>query len=120
MLRYPSVLLPAWYYAVCFGFASVLFAVTGSSAFSSIYHFNTAQVGLCIGLGTLVGTLVGELTAGPVSDRILYLQAKKNGGVLVPEARLKAMWPAVVLLPAGESDISAVGAVRAFDVLKTQ
>lgn len=101
MLSYPSVLLPAMYYSVSFGYASLLFAVTGSKAFSEIYHFNTAQTGLCLGFGTFSGTLVGELTAGPVSDRILYLQAKRNDGVPIPEARLQATWPALFLIPAG-------------------
>ena len=101
LLVYPSVFLPAAYYSVSFGYGTVLFAVTGSQAFSKIYHFNTAQTGLCIGFGTFCGTLVGELTAGPVSDRILYLQARKNGGVPIPEARLQATWPALLLIPAG-------------------
>lgn len=39
MLKYPSVLLPMLYYSVAFSLGSVLFAVTGSAAFGSIYHF---------------------------------------------------------------------------------
>lgn len=39
MLKYPSVLLPALYYAIHFGLGSVLFAVTGAAAFGGIYHF---------------------------------------------------------------------------------
>lgn len=39
MLKYPSVLLPTIYYSIAFGLGSVLFAVTGSAAFGSIYHF---------------------------------------------------------------------------------
>ena len=101
MCAYPSVLLPALYYSISFSYASVLFAVTGSYAFSTIYGFSPSQVGLCIGFGTFVGTVIGELTAGPVSDRILYHKAKKNNGVPIPESRLQAMWPALVLLPAG-------------------
>ncbi|KAL9087440.1 MAG: hypothetical protein Q9159_003652 [Coniocarpon cinnabarinum] len=101
MLQYPSVVLPAIYYSVSFGFGSVMFAVSGAPAFSEIYDFGPSQVGLCIGLGTFTGTLIGELTAGPVSDRILYLATKRNGGVPVPEARLQGTWPALLLLPAG-------------------
>lgn len=101
MLKYPSVLLPAIYYSISFGLGSVLFAVTGSAAFGSVYHFNTAQVGMAIGLPTLIGTLIGELAAGPVSDRILYLNTKAHGGVSKPEARLQATWPGFILLPAG-------------------
>lgn len=101
MLAYPSVLLPALYYSISFGLGSVLFAVTGAAAFGEIYHFDTAQVGLAIGLSTFIGTLLGELSAGPVSDRILYLQMKRSGGAFKPEARLQAIWPGFVLLPAG-------------------
>ncbi|KAK4540225.1 hypothetical protein LTR36_009723 [Oleoguttula mirabilis] len=46
MLKYPSVLLPTIYYSVSFGLGSVLFAVTGSQAFGSIYHFDTVAIGL--------------------------------------------------------------------------
>lgn len=101
MLRYPSVLLPAFYYSIAFGLGSVLFAVTGSAAFGGIYHFDTVGVGLCIGLSTFIGTLIGEMAAGPVSDRLLYLYTKQHGGVPKPEARLQATWPGFVLLPAG-------------------
>lgn len=101
MLKYPSVLFPALYYSISFGLGSVLFAVTGASAFGSIYHFNTAQVGMAIGLSTFIGTLIGELLAGPVSDRILYLQTRRSNGAFRPEARLQAIWPGFFLCPAG-------------------
>ncbi len=101
MLRYPSVFFPTLYYAVSFGVGTVLFAVTGASAFSSIYHFDPSQVGLVIGLPTLIGSMIGELCAGPVSDRILYLYAKRHNGKVKPEARLQAMWPGFIIMPAG-------------------
>ena len=101
MLAYPSVLLPALYYALSFGFGSVLFAVTGSATFGSLYHFDTVGVGLAIGLSTFVGTLLGELLAGPVSDRLLYLYRRAHEGDSKPEARLQAIWPGFVLLPVG-------------------
>ena len=101
MLAYPSVLLPGIYYSISFGLGSVLFAVTGAAAFGEIYEFDTAQVGMAIGLSTFVGTIIGELLAGPVSDRILYLQTKRSDGAFRPEARLQAMWPGFILCPAG-------------------
>lgn len=101
MLKYPSVLLPTIYYSLCFGFGSVMFAVTGSAAFNGIYKFGTIDVGLCIGLSTFLGTLLGEAAAGPVSDRLLYLYQKRHGGEILPEARLHTMWPGTFLLPIG-------------------
>lgn len=101
MLRYPSVLLPGIYYSISFGLGSVLFAVTGSAAFGGIYHFDTVGIGLAIGLSTFIGTLLGEVCAGPVSDRLIYLYMRNHDGEAVPEARLHAMWPGFILLPAG-------------------
>ena len=101
MLKYPSVILPTIYYSISFGLGSVLFAVTGSAVFGSIYHFDTSQIGMAIGLSTFVGTLIGELLAGPVSDRILYLYTKSHGGQAKAEARLQGCWPGFILLPAG-------------------
>ena len=119
MLKYPSILFPALYYSVAFSIGSVLFAVTGAAAFGSIYHFvsrqvlpllttfpadtcqDTVGIGLCIGLPTFIGTLIGEAFGGSVSDRMLYLYAKAHGGDERPEARLHATWLGAFLLPAG-------------------
>ena len=101
MLKYPSVLLPTIYYSVSFGLGSVLFAVTGAAAFGQIYHFNTAQVGLAIGVSTFIGTLLGEFLAGPVSDYLLLLYTRRHNGDSAPEARLTAMWPGAILVPIG-------------------
>lgn len=101
MFKYPSVLLSGLYYSYAFGIGTVLFAVTGSAAFGGIYGFNTAQVGMAIGLSTTIGSAIGELASGPVSDWILYLQTRKNEGVSIPEARLQAMWPGFLILPIG-------------------
>lgn len=101
MLKYPSILLPLIYYAISYGLADVLFAVSGAAAFGSVYHFDTAQIGMAIGLPTLIGAVIGELSAGPVSDRILMIQTKRSGGGFKPEARLQAIWPGFFLCPLG-------------------
>ena len=101
MFRYPSVFFPTLYYAISFGVGSVLFAVTGAAAFGKIYHFDSAQVGLAIGLSTFIGTLIGEAAAGPVSDYFLLLYTRAHNGESAPEARLHAMWPGAALVPLG-------------------
>ena len=62
---------------------------------------DTVGIGLCIGLSTFIGTLIGEIFGGPISDRILYLYAKTHNGALIPEARLQGTIPGAILLPAG-------------------
>ncbi|TKX19743.1 MFS transporter-like protein 147 [Elsinoe australis] len=101
MLKYPSVLFPALYYSIHFGLGSVLFAVTGAAAFGGIYHFDTVGVGLAIGVSTFIGTLIGELSAGPVSDRLVYLYAKAHDGDQKAETRLFATIPGAILIPIG-------------------
>ncbi|GAD96993.1 hypothetical protein BC1G_00314 [Paecilomyces variotii No. 5] len=101
MLRYPSVLLAGFYYSIAFGAGTVLFAVTGAAAFGSTYKFDTAQVGMAIGLSTMAGSIIGETVSGPVSDKLLSLMNKRQRGNAEPEVRLYATWPGGILLPAG-------------------
>jgi hypothetical protein len=101
MLKYPGVLLAGLYYSIAFGAGTVLFAVTGAAAFGSIYKFDTLQVGLAIGVSTTIGSVVGEIFSGPVSDKVLYFANKRKGGQAEPEARLHATWPGAFILPAG-------------------
>lgn len=101
MLKYPSVSLTCIYYSYAFGIGTVLFAVTGSAAFGSVYNFDTAQVGMAIGISTTIGSVLGEFAAGPVSDLLLLAHRKRHGGTPYPEVRLQAMWPGFIILPAG-------------------
>ncbi|KAH8802470.1 major facilitator superfamily domain-containing protein [Xylogone sp. PMI_703] len=101
MTKYPSVLLGGLYYCTAYGVGSVLFAITGSAAFHGIYNFDTAQVGLAVGLALIVGSILGELVSGSVSDLVLLYADKRAGGHAEPEARLHATWPGAFLLPAG-------------------
>lgn len=101
MLRYPSVVLVSFYYSYAFGIGTVLFAVTGAAAFGSVYEFNSAQVGMAIGFSTLVGSVIGEFASGPVSDMLVLAYRKRHEGAWRSEVRLHAMWPGLVILPAG-------------------
>ena len=101
MLYYPSVALPALYYSISFGISTVLVSVTAAGAFGGIYKFGAQDVGLAVGVSTTIGTLLGEALAGPVSDWVLFLHAKRHDGELEPEARLQAIWPGFILCPAG-------------------
>lgn len=62
---------------------------------------DTVGIGLAIGLSTFIGTLIGEISAGPVSDRLVYLHAKAHIGDINPESRLYAAIPGAILIPIG-------------------
>ena len=101
MLMYPSVLLPMLYYAVSFGFGSILFIITSANIFLKVYKYKPYQTGVLLGVPLTVGSIIGELVAGGLSDWISEKRALSRNGVRKPEDRLLALFPAIVLLPLG-------------------
>ncbi|KAK7893037.1 hypothetical protein LTR67_007275 [Exophiala xenobiotica] len=100
MLKYLSIVIPGLYYMTAFGFGSVLFAATGASLFRTIYHFNVAQTGMLLSIPLLIGCLLGEMSAGWLTDWMVYRYAKSHGGRREPEPRINAALLAV-LCPIG-------------------
>lgn len=100
MLRYIALLIPALYYMTCFGYGTVLFALTGASLFAKFYHFTVSQTGLILSIPLLIGCLIGEFNAGWLTDWLVRRHAMRNDGHVKPEARLDAMWFGL-LIPVG-------------------
>jgi MFS family permease len=84
----------------CFGYGTVLFALTGAKLFTELYGFSTAQTGLMLSIPLLIGGVTGELNAGWVTDWLSNRHAQRNNGDRLPEARLTAIFGAI-LLPVG-------------------
>lgn len=101
MLMYPSVLLPTLYYSVSFGYGSILFIITSANLFLKVYKYQPYQTGVLLGVPLTVGSVIGELVAGGVSDWISEKRALARNGERKPEDRLLALFPAIVLLPLG-------------------
>lgn len=101
MLMYPSVLLPTLYYSVSFGYGSILFIITSANIFLKVYKYEPYQTGVLLGVPLTVGSVIGELVAGGLSDWISEKRALARNGVRKPEDRLLALFPAIVLLPLG-------------------
>lgn len=100
MLKYICVLIPALYYALAFGFGSVLFAATGSVVFREFYNFNLIETGLILSIPLLIGSFIGEANAGWFVDWLIFKYSQRHDGERTPEPRLKALWLAL-LLPLG-------------------
>ena len=100
MLRYVCIFVPGLYYMTAFSYGSVLFAATGSHVFKEYYGFSTESTGLMLSIPLLIGCLIGEFNAGWFIDWLVYRNAKKHNNVRSPEARLDALWLAL-LLPIG-------------------
>jgi len=100
MLKYPPIVACALYAGVVFTVGSVMPAQTVSALFRTYYNWHSAHTGVALSLSTTIGGVLGEIFAGPVTDRLI-LSSRKREGRVVPEARLQAMYPGVVLLPIG-------------------
>ena len=88
MTKYAAITLPCMMYMVNLTYGSPLFAVTGSYVGAAIFHFTQEQTGVFLGLPLTVGCLMGEISAGWVSDFIINSYAKRHGGYRKAEARL--------------------------------
>ena len=88
MVKYAAVTLPCIMYMVNLTYGSPLFAVTGSFIGAKFFHFDLEQTGLFLGVPLTVGCLIGEFSAGWVSDLIINTYAKRHDGYRKAEARL--------------------------------
>ncbi|KAI9737959.1 MAG: hypothetical protein M1834_009329 [Cirrosporium novae-zelandiae] len=94
----PIVCLLSIYIAVCYGILYLLFT-TFTLVFQGTYHFSDTVVGLAyIAMG--IGSMMGVLINGRISDRILKKRAGADG-VLKPEYRLPPMVISAFGLPIG-------------------
>jgi MFS family permease len=100
MIWYWAVSVPSWFWMTANTYGSALFAVTGSHIATKLYHFDVGQTGLLMGVPLTIGCMIGEASAGWVSDRIINQYAKHHDGYRKPEMRL-ALLPGCVTLVAG-------------------
>lgn len=98
LFKFPAVILSAFW----FGMAYMMHVGITSEIpliFEAQYNFSVLDVGLT-GFSGLIGALIGEVYAGPSLDFIAK-RALKQGREWRPEYRLKAIWPALIAVPAG-------------------
>ncbi|KIK55030.1 hypothetical protein GYMLUDRAFT_887773 [Collybiopsis luxurians FD-317 M1] len=101
MIRYPSVIFPAIYYATQYGLGSTLPAVTVSHIFAQEFGWDTLQIGLAYGASLLVGALLGETMGGWVVDGLMNRARRRAGPSAPSEIRLKAIWTGEIIVPVG-------------------
>lgn len=101
MLKYPSIALPVWFYTWCWSFINILPAISMAKIYTELYGFKSGIIGLCTGIPLIIGTLIGECTAGKLSDIIQTRLAKRHDGIRKPEHRLYLTTVSIVFMVAG-------------------
>ncbi|KAG8361992.1 putative transporter [Fusarium venenatum] len=99
LLFAPIVSLLSLYMALVYGYLYLLFTAI-PTLFVKEYHFSSGSVGLSY-LGIGVGSLIGLVISGAMSDPLVNYLTKKNGGERKPEYRLPLMAAACFMVPAG-------------------
>ncbi|KAL4887256.1 major facilitator superfamily domain-containing protein [Aspergillus karnatakaensis] len=96
LLKSPPLLYSASVYALSLGWLAVL-AETIAHLFQSVngYGFTPVQTGLLY-ISPLIGTILGSVVGGKISDIVACVKAYHNRGVYEPESRLVMMIPVVI------------------------
>lgn len=98
-------LFPAVFY-VCFTYGTLLswYSVIASTQSTYLllepYNFGAISVGL-FNIAPFIGSMVGSVIGGPLSDWLIVLKSKRNDGIYEPETRLWLAIPCIIILPAG-------------------
>ncbi|TVY15307.1 Efflux pump radE [Lachnellula arida] len=95
----PVVFLVSLLMAIVYGDTYLLFT-TFDRVFQGQYGFSNGVVGL-VYLGSGIGSMLGLLFCGGISDRLVKRLTKRNGGSAKPEYRLPAMFAGAVIVPLG-------------------
>ncbi|KAF2714752.1 MFS general substrate transporter [Pleomassaria siparia CBS 279.74] len=99
LLFSPIVFLMSLYMSVVYGYLYIMFT-TFPRVFEGQYGFDVQKVGLTY-LGPGVGSFVGLVFCGLLSDRQMKSLTAKNGGQAKPEYRLPAMFVGTLMVPIG-------------------
>lgn len=79
-----------------FSFSSIMISIEIPQLYPELYHFDSQQVGLQF-ISLIVGSLMGEVIGGVLSDRWMAIQKRKTGDDAEPEFRLWLSYVAYLL-----------------------
>lgn len=95
MFSIPAVFFMALEYGIMTACTTVPVTTLSSVMTLPPYNFGSAQIGL-MGIPPFLGTSLGTLVCGPLSDIIAIRLARKNKGIFEPEMRL---WLSLIFTP---------------------
>ncbi|KAJ5609721.1 major facilitator superfamily domain-containing protein [Penicillium herquei] len=96
----PSVFFMALIYGTMTACTTIMITTLSSYMALSPYKFDSAQIGL-MSLPPFIGTSLGVLITGPISDWVILFLARRNKGIYEPEMRLWVIAAFIPLVPAG-------------------
>ncbi|RDW59025.1 hypothetical protein BP5796_11949 [Coleophoma crateriformis] len=101
LLRHPGVIWAAAMWSVTFTWVIIQGAVADQIFEAPPYNMSAIQVGNLVGVAPLIGSALGTLVSGPLSDWLALFMAKRNSGIYEPEFRLFLVIPALISIIIG-------------------
>ena len=96
----PAVFYVALVYGAMTASSTVTVTTLSSYMAEAPYNFGPSGIGL-MGLPPFIGTSLGTMVCGPLSDRLVLYLSKRNKGVFEPEVRLWVAVGFIIFVPAG-------------------
>ncbi|KYG45127.1 hypothetical protein M433DRAFT_538592 [Acidomyces richmondensis BFW] len=96
----PGVLFCSLVYAILLAWMTVMTAALSEYMLDPPYNFTASDIGL-MSLAPFIGTTIGSIICGPISDRVVLQLAKRNNGVYEPEMRFWVFLPFIPFQLAG-------------------
>jgi hypothetical protein len=82
----PGVAYSSCVYAVLLAWSTVMTAALSTYMLDAPYNFSATSIGL-MNLAPFIGTTIGSLICGPISDWMVLRLARRKGGIYEPEMR---------------------------------
>ncbi|MCJ1281620.1 hypothetical protein MMC26_000940 [Xylographa opegraphella] len=96
----PGVFFVSLTYGALIAMSTVQVTTLSSWMAEPPYNFNAAQIGL-MSLPSWIGSTLGALVVGPLSDWLIVYLARRNHGIYEPEMRLWVIVAFIPFVPAG-------------------
>lgn len=96
----PGVLFCSLVYAILLAWSTVMTTVLSTAMLEEPYNFNSSQIGL-MSLAPFIGSTLGSIVCGPLSDYVAVRLSKRNKGIYEPEFRFYTFIPFVPFQLAG-------------------
>ncbi|RFU28298.1 hypothetical protein B7463_g8031, partial [Scytalidium lignicola] len=96
----PAIVFVALVYGILVALGDLMATTSSTYMSKPPYNFNSGQIGL-MSLPRLIGTTIGSLIVGPLSDWIILYLSRRNKGIYEPEVRLWCVLPFLLFIPTG-------------------
>lgn len=92
LVSIPGVAFSSLTYAILLAFSTVMTTAISTYMLEPPYEFSASQIGL-MSLAPFIGSTIGSIIVGPLSDYVVLFLSRRNNGIYEPEMRFWCYLP---------------------------